>query len=504
MKASDWLARRSQLSPDKIALIDAASGHKISYRCWNQQCNRTANYLQKKFGVGKGDLVAVLAGNSIEYLDLCFACHKLGAILQALNWRLAPGELQGLLTQTPPRVLCYSEELIDKIRQLRRHLPTTCCIALTSRLSEEDQAFTERMEFSEQQPPAVEIDSDDPWIICYTGGSTGLPKGAILTHGNITWNAVNTVISWGLDSNDIVILNAPLFHTGGLNVFMMPLVYVGGSSILCHSFDPDQVFDLIATSEATLLFGVPTIFVMLQQHPRWQRANFSRFKIVISGGAPCPLPVCQKFWNKGIDFKLGYGLTEAGPNNFWLPSRDVRRKPGSVGFPLFHVEVKLQDANGQAIVRPDIPGELLLRGPHRIPGYWNNPQASSETIDSDGWLHTGDLAQFDSEGYYYIVGRHKEMIISGGENIYPAEVESIIHEHPAVAEVAVIGIPDPRWGEAVRAVLVLKANCHLTAEQLQEYCLQRLARYKIPKSVLLVNELPKTSTGKIDKRRLSS
>jgi fatty-acyl-CoA synthase len=305
----------------------------------------------------------------------------------------------------------------------------------------------------------------------------------------------------GLTPDDVTILNSPLFHTGGLNVFTAPLVHIGGTSIVCRSFDVDQVFDLIRDASVTLYFGVPTMFISMQGHPRWPQADFSRLKLVISGGAPCPLPVFEKFWARGVDFKTGYGLTEAGPNTFWLPREDVRRKPGAVGFPLFHVDVKVVKEDGE-LCDVDTVGELLVRGPHVCAGYWNRPADTAHAFDADGWLHTGDLARRDAEGYYTIVGRSKDMIISGGENVYPAEVESVLHANPGVAEAALIAVPDERWGQVGRAIVIPQPGTHLTPEELTAFCLERLARFKIPKSFVFVDALPKTAAGKIDKKLL--
>ena len=250
-------------------------------------------------------------------------------------------------------------------------------VALDRAAAPGDHVFDERDAFSDDPPPPVELSWDDAWAICYTGGTTGLPKGAVLTHRAITANSVNTIVSWGLTPDDVTILNSPLFHTGGLNVFTAPLVHVGGTSIVCKGFDVDQVFDLIRDRGVTVTFGVPTMFIAMQQHPRWAEADFSKLKLIISGGAPCPLPVFEKFWERGVDFKTGYGLTEAGPNTFWLPKADVRRKPGAVGFPLFHVDVKVVNERG-AECDADEVGEMLIRGPHVCNGYWNRPEETAE------------------------------------------------------------------------------------------------------------------------------
>lgn len=503
MYNGDWLARRESLTPEKVALIDTMTGRRIKYRYWNRQTNRLANWLRDALGVSKGDRVAVLATNCVEYLDTWFACGKLGAILQNLNWRLAVPEWAAIIADASPRVLIYSQDFISQINSLRGQVPSVAhFIALGEKALPTDRALAERDHQPDTPPPPVELFMGDAWVICYTGGTTGLPKGAILTHGNITWNSINTVMSWGLAPEDVAILNAPLFHTGGLNVFTAPLVHIGGTSIVCKTFDADQVFDLIASGEVTLFFGVPTMFLMLQQHPRWASADFSRLKLVISGGAPCPMPVFEKFWAKGVDFKTGYGLTEAGPNTFWLPREDVRRKPGAVGHPLFHIEAKLIDTAGRKIDTPDTPGELCVRGPHVCAGYWNNPAATTRAIDPEGWLHTGDLARRDAEGYYYVVGRLKDMFISGGENVYPAEVESVMYGHPAVAEAALVGVPDEKWGEVGRAFVVVQPGAELNEEEFLAYLRERLARYKVPKNVVFVSELPKTGAGKVNKTEL--
>ncbi len=500
MFIGDWLAQRERLTPDKTALVDTLhGGQPITYHQWNRAANRTANFLRQRLGVGKGDRVAMLSMNCVEYLDVWFACGKLGAIVQTLNWRLKPVELSPLIDEVAPSVLIHGPDFAVQVESMRAQLTSVRHFVALDPASG-DIPFAERDRFSDAPPPEVELTWDDAWTLCYTGGTTGLPKAAILTHGNVVWNSINTAMSWGLTPDDVTILNSPMFHTGGLNVFTAPLVHLGGTSIVCRGFDADQVYDLIRDAGVTLFFGVPTMFVALQQHPRWAQADFSKLKLVISGGAPCPMPVFESFWARGVDFKTGYGLTEAGPNTFWLPAADVRRKPGAVGFPLFHIDVKIVDESGRAC-GPDEVGELLIRGPHVCAGYWNRPDETAQAI-VDGWLHTGDLARRDAEGYYTIVGRLKDMIISGGENIYPAEVESVMHVHPAVAEAALIGVPHEKWSEVGRAIVVRRPGTSLSEAELIDFVGQRLANYKVPKSVVVVDELPKTGANKVDKKVL--
>ena len=501
---SDWLERRAQLTPGRVALVDGERGdRRITWAEWNAAANRAARLL-RELGIQRGDRVAVLAMNCTETLDLLFACGKLGAILQPLNWRLSAAELVRVLADTVPVALVYGPDFRAQAAMLREQVRTLKhFVALAP--SEEDGAhgtiaFSARDGLPDSAPEPVALDADAPWVLCPTGGSTGTPKAAILTHGSITANAQNTVVSWGLTQDDTALLNAPLFHTGGLNVFTTPLVYVGGTSVVCRSFQVEHVFDRIERGEATLFFGVPTMFIEMQRHPRFEEVDFSRLKLLISGGAPCPLPVFQRFFERGIDFRTGYGLTEAGPNTFFLPTHLVREKPGAVGHPLWHVEVRLEGAPDEG---PAGPGELLIRGPHVFAGYWNKPEESAHAVEG-GWLHTGDLASRDADGCYWIVGRAKEIIISGGENIYPAEVENVLASHPAIAEVAVVGLPDAKWGEVPLAVAVCRTETRPEGEEVLVFCRERLARYKVPRSLVWVDSLPRTAAGKVDRRAVAA
>ncbi len=512
MFATDWLARRELLSPDDVALVDASrDNRRITFREWNRSANRAARWLRDRCGVGRGDRVAVLAHNCVAYLDVWFACGKLGAVLVNLNTRLGARELAGILEQATPKVLVFGPDQAAQVDALRPSSPfVETWVALETPLIQGDLAFEERASVPDDPIVVDPIDDEHPWVICFTGGTTGRPKGAILTHRAITANAVNTMISWGLGARDMAILDAPLFHTGGLNVFTAPLVYVGGASVVCRGFDEARFFDLVEHEPVTLYFAVPTVFLRIAEHPRFADANLSRLRMVISGGAPCPLPLFERYWARGLPFRSGYGLTEAGPNNFAISAAGAREKPGSVGVPLFHVDALVVRADGSECA-PDEVGELLLRGPHMCAGYDRNSEATAAAIhpranDPGGlsWLHTGDLARRDESGAHFIVGRSKDMFISGGENVYPAEIESVLHGHPSIAEAAVVGVSDARWGEVGVAFVVLRGGAADVDEAaLRAFVRAQLASYKVPKAFVITPELPKTGAGKIDKRMLA-
>ncbi len=479
MLAPDWLAERAALTPDSPALFDFRSDSWTTYEQWNRRANQTAHALLHA-GLRRGDRLALLSTNCPEYLDILFACNKTGIILQSLNWRLAAPELATVVADGAPELLLFAPEFEVELPARSLPLPD---LGVASHPDTFDSAS---------------LSVSDPWVICYTGGSTGTPKGAVLTHGNILWNAINTVASWGLGANDRTLLDAPLFHTGGLNVFTTPLVWCGGASVVCPKFEPDLWFERVQRFGVTVYFGVPTMFQDLAARPSFDSADLSSLRFLISGGAPCPKAVFERYLAKGVEFRSGYGLTEAGPNTFWLPQRWVRDKAGLVGRPLLNVQLKLMDTT--EVLNPNQVGELWVRGPHVTPGYWRQPEATAQVLDADGWFHTGDLASRDADGCYEIRGRKKEMFISGGENVYPAEVESVLSLHPAVAEAAVLGRPDPRWGEVGHAFVALRGRA--TEKELIEFLRARLAAYKVPKQVSVLTALPRTGAQKIDKLAL--
>jgi fatty-acyl-CoA synthase len=496
----DWLHRRELLSPNKIALVDSENGDlEISYRQWNHRVNRMANFFLDKLGVKKGDRLSIYSRNRMEYLDLLFACNKLGAILQVINWRLSSREIQGIILDFEPKVLIFSEEWRSQVQQLKPqvrnvkwfvNLDETSVIGEISWKNEQDL-------WPETQPEAVELDWEDPWVICYTGGTTGFPKGAILNYRSMTWNSINTICSWGLSSNDVVPHYMPMFHTGGINVLLLPIVHIGGTTIFSKEFNVEQLFNQIGRLGITFFFGVPAMLLTMIQDPDWADADFQNVRLVMAGGGNCPQVIYEAFWQKGVAFKEGYGLTEAGPNTFWIPDDEVKDKIGSVGRPLFHVDVKIVD-NADNDLGPNQVGELMVRGPHVFGGYWNRPEDTKEVFNGD-WLHTGDLARADDDGCYSIVGRKKDMIKSGGENIYPAEIEDFLHNHPDILEAVVIPVPDPKWGEVGCAVVARKPKTNLDEDHLVQWMKDRMAHFKVPKTIVFVDSLPKTGAKKIDK-----
>ena len=490
--APDWLARRAELSPERLALIDPDAGERVSYRQWHERASRAARALAAA-GVGRGDRVAVLAETSIPVLDLLFACARVGAVFQPLNLRLADPELAAILAHAGPRVLVCDDVHDDRGRALRGDATPMALGELAAGPARG------------ALPDAARA-PDDPWVLCYTGGSTGRPRGVVQTHASITWNAINTAASWGLGQDDVAILNAPLYHAGGLHVFTTPLVHIGGASIVCRRFDPGQVLALVDAGDPapTLLFGVPTMFLRLVEHPRFATTDLSRLRLVISGGAAAPGRLFDAFFARGVDLRSGYGLTEAGPNNFWLPAELARAKPGSVGWPLLHVEVELRGEDGRAVTTPGEVGELHLRGPHVMAGYLDDPEATAAAIDPHGWLATGDLARRDEDGACSIVGRRKEMFISGGENVYPAEVEDALCDHPSILEAAVVAVGDPVWGEVgVAWVAPRRGHEAPSSAELELFARRRLARYKVPRRFHVLAELPRTGAGKLDRQALS-
>lgn len=500
--ASDLLTNRARLTPEREALYDSFSGRRYSFAELNARANRVAHVLRNQYDIQKGDRVSILAYNSIAYVDLLFGLGKIGAIFAPLNWRLTSRELGYIIHDCQPKVIFVGPEFVSVLAEMMPSTQHPFVIALEGAvfpLAKQYDALLE-LEFSDE-PLRPLLDEDDPYCILYTSGTTGNPKGAVLPHRQVFWNAVNTVISWGLNEKDTAPILTPMFHSGGLFIFLTPLFYAGGRIVLTRSFDVDGSLALIVREGCTAVLGVPTIFQVWMNSHAFAGMDFRQVRFFISGGAPCP-PSLIAAWHQatGVALRQGYGLTEVGVNCFSMTDADALPKAGSVGKPIFHSVMRLADVNGQDVAMGDI-GELLIAGPHVCTGYWNNPVATAESL-KDGWFHTGDMARQDADGFFYIAGRFKDMIISGGENVYAAEVESVFREHPTVADAALIGEPDEKWGEVGLLIVALKQGNTVGAAELLEFCQGRLAKYKIPKRVMFVDVLPYSPYGKVVKATL--
>jgi fatty-acyl-CoA synthase len=448
--------------------------------------------------------VSILAHNSIAYVDLLFGLGKIGATLAPLNWRLTSRELTYIVNDCQPKVLIVGPEFAPVYEEMKSAIQVERVVSLEGVEVAGAESYEESlMQASAAEPRRPPVEEHDACCILYTSGTTGRPKGAVLPHRQVLWNAINTVISWGLSEKDVSPILTPMFHSGGLFVFLVPLFYAGGRIVMARSFDLDASLQLIVDEKCTVILGVPTLFQVWMNSPKFAETSFRHVHFFISGGAPCP-PSLIEAWNKakGVAMRQGYGLTEVGVNCFSMTDEEALRKRGSVGKPIFHSEMRLVDPHGNDVPSGET-GELLIKGPHVCVGYWNNPEATAQSL-KDGWFHTGDMARQDEEGCFYIVGRFKDMIISGGENVYAAEVEAVFREHEAVADAALIGQPDEKWGEVGLMIVARKPNQAVSAEELLNFCSGRLAKYKIPKRVEFVDALPYSPYGKVIKAELKN
>lgn len=505
MYIGDYLGRRAIYSPDVLAIVDAGKepALRLTYAQMNERANRLANWLRDEAGVQAGDRVAIFARDGVEHLDVFFACSKLGAVHTALNWRFHWRETADILQKTTPRVFVFSDDFRERVALLQqdaRSASVRHTVHLEGNGVEGSVSFADILAQSAATPVTNEaVDKETIAALIFTGGTTGLPKAAQISHRMIAWNTLNTVIH-DLHHDDVYLNVFPMFHTGGLFVYTLPNVILGGATILVRQFDPAQVLRLFSREKVTIFAAVPTMYQMLTQAENWAEADLSSLRFCTSGGAPLPVPLVRRYVaEKGIRFKQGFGMSEFGPGIFALAPEDAVAKAGSIGRPNFYVDARIVDDDNRPLP-PGTVGELALKGPSLSSGYFGDPQASAEVIDDKGWFHTGDLAQHDEEWYFYIVDRKKDMFISGGENIYPAEIENALYEHPAVHMCAVVGVPDARWGEVGVACVVLKEEA--TAEALLAHMQSRLARYKVPRRVELMESLPISGAGKIMKREL--
>ncbi|MBI9075643.1 MAG: long-chain fatty acid--CoA ligase [Desulfatibacillum sp.] len=500
MNVGQWPAQWAKLYPDEPCI--KYQDLRLNKREFNERINRLSHLLIKK-GIRKGDRVAALMGNSHVFLEILFACSKIGAIMVPLNFRLAPPELEFIINDCEPCMMFYSPEFLPVREALRDKVPSVkeciCEMAGGSSSDGEYEALTSPMPISEPKPES-EITLDDPQFIMYTSGTTGKPKGAILSHGNTQWNAINAAVTYGSDHNEVTMCCAPLFHIGALNCSATPALYGGASLTIQRFFDPVGVLKMIQEDKVTVMFGIPVMYLFMSQMPEFETTDFSSVKYLLAGGSPCPKALIETYQKKGVLFAQGYGMTETAPAISALRQEEAISKIGSCGKPLLHTEVKVVDSQNNELP-PREMGEVVVKGPIIMLGYWNRPEATANTI-VDGWLHTGDMGYFDEEGYLYLMDRKKDMYISGGENVYPAEVEDTLMSHPKIADAGVIGIPSEKWGEVGMAILVVNPGMEVQEEEIIAYCKERMAGYKCPKKVAFVQELPRTMTGKILKKDL--
>ncbi len=518
MLHGDLLGERARLTPDKTALVDAATGRRYTYADLDARAVATARFLQTDLLLAAGDRVGLLAGNSVEFLDLFFAAPKAGVILVPLSTRLTARELEFAVRDSGIRALVYDHATLETVRDLRggsRTAPTAQggsrtgpapsverWITIDEPAVDGDEVLADRVAASAGGTwlPA-RPDPEDPYCLLYTSGTTGQPKGVIIPHRMVTWNGYNTVIGWQLREDDVSPIFTPLYHAGALGAFLVPVFTIGGTIVLHRGFDAAEVWRTIEQERCTVVLGVPTIWKLLMEAPEFRSADLAHVRWFISGGAPLPEYLIDAYQRRGVVFKQGYGLTEVGVNCFAMTVEDSVRKKGSIGKPLMFTETRLVDEEGLEVPIGEV-GELWLKGPHVSRGYWNNPEATAAALDGGGWFHTGDLARRDAEGFHYIAGRRKDMFISGGVNVYPAEIEGELLLHADVQDAAVIGVPHDTWGEVGVAFVVARPGRPPSPDVLTRHLEGRLARYKIPKVFLFVDALPRTPYGKVVKADL--
>jgi fatty-acyl-CoA synthase len=492
---ANWFFQRALRTPERAAI--AFENRTLNYAQMQQRIEQLAGRLDR-LGVRRGDRVAFLGINQPMLLFALFATARLGAIFVPLNFRLTGSEVAANVGDADASVLIADAQhrsLIDGVRAYLssvRHFLNEDATDGWEPIDDGGHVVTDQMRG----------DADDAAVIMYTSGTTGRAKGAMLTHGNLWWNNANAMHQFDVLASDVTLAAAPLFHIGGLNVLTLVTLQKGGLVLVHPSFDPAIVLADVQRHRVTTMFGVPTMFQLMALHPTFADTDLSSLRLLICGGAPCPESLLRAWQTRGVPIEQGYGLTETAPMVSFLPPEFALSKLGSSGRPPLFSEVRLVETDGKPVTEPKVKGEILARGPNVMRGYWRNPKATAEAIDPDGWFHTGDVGWLDSDGFLTISDRVKDMIISGGENIYPAEVENVLDQHPGIAEAAVIGVPDANWGETVCAIVALKPGQHLDLEQLRDFAGAELARYKLPRRLEIVPSLPRNAEGKILKRQL--
>ncbi len=487
-----WTARRARKTPDAVAVVHQET--RYTYAQLHERSTRLAHHL-RSLGIRRGDRVAFIAPNHPAFLEALFAAGQLGAVFVPLNTRLAERELDHCVSDCGAGVLIHSASCTSvapgRVATLRVTVPL-------------DDAYEQIVGSGPAPEPIDEpVTLDDTCLIMYTSGTTGRAKGAQLTHGNITWNSINVLVDTDFAHDEVTLVTAPLFHTAALNMTCLPTLLKGGTVVIEAAFDPARTLELVERHGITVMFGVPAMYQALAAEPGFATADLSSVRSLMCGGAPVPEPLIRTYLERGLCFIQGYGATEASPGVLLLDRDHALSKAGTAGVPHFFTDVRVRTMSGQPTEIGE-RGEIEVQGPNVMLGYWGLPDATAATL-RDGWLGTGDVATVDADGYVKVVDRVKDMIISGGENVYPAEVEEVFYSHPAVADCAVIGVPDERWGEVGRAVVVLRegvAGDEAIAKELLDHLAGRLAKYKIPKSVVFTGSLPRSGAGKVLKAKL--
>ncbi len=486
----DLCRRRAELSPDAVAFEEVVSGRSVTFADMDERVGRGAAFLSAR-GLEPGDRVAVLCHNGTTFFELLFACARAGFVLVPLNWRLTPAELRPILADCGARLLLADEATAPLAAELEGLVPILSFAGYEDERSAVDPA--------PGAPPPLE--TDRIWYLLYTSGTTGRPKAVIQTPGMCLANAVNIQQATGMGTGDDTLNYLPLFHTAGINLHALPLFIAGGTSRIIPKFEPGAVFDLIDRGQLSLFFGVPAVYQALSLHPAFGTADLTSVLHWGCGGAPISEPMLRAFAARGVTVCNGMGMTETGPTLFLMDPAHAAEKIGSVGKPQILAEVRIVDFRDEDVA-PGEAGELLFRGPGITPGYFNQPEATARAFAPGGWLRSGDVGRQDADGYYYVVDRIKDMFISGGENVYPAEVEIVLHAHPAVLEAAVLGVADPVWGEVGHAVILLRPGAAATVEEIRAHARASLAGYKVPRHITLVEDFPRTAAGKIQKHVL--
>ncbi len=498
--AEDWITYHAKVSPKREALHDLNSDRHFSYLEMDARITKLALYLRDGLNVGDGDRIAILCHNDSDAFEVQFACRRIGAVFLPLNWRLAVPELEYICNDATPAALLYGIEFASEAAEIARlcNLPATASMN-NGGASDYENGIAEAE--GELDIPVRTL--DDIWTIMYTSGTTGRPKGAMITYGMVLFNAVQCATMVDLTSRSTNIVFLPTFHTGGLNVYANPVFHSGGTNVILRTFDPAYFMALLSDKDLciTHALGVPTNFLMMAQAPGFTDADLSHVDCLSVGGAAAPEALIKEYGAVGINLRQMWGMTETGPLGLALTGEMALAKVGSSGQPAMHIQLKICEEDGSPTPQGEV-GELMIRGPNVTPGYWNKPEANKAAFTEDGFFHTGDAARVDEDGYYYIVDRWKDMFISGGENVYPVEVENVIYQLSGVLENAVIGIPDEKWGEVGRAFIVLKDGANLDENAVVDHCRSQLATFKVPKEVQLIEELPHNATGKVLKHQL--